>query len=1084
MRKRDGYLFIVVLMFGLFLSVVSAGMSSSNYNITSMVVSEGGSDTSSTNYKTDFTVGGIIGNVTSALYKAFFGFFYSTLDTLAPTITWEPPTPDDGNTTINDWVTLNTTITDAGSPNNISAWFDWNKSLVGYWSFDSTNSTGVYDNSTYCYDNETEILTDEGWKLFSKLDKNEKVATLNQETGKLEWQTPTNWQEFDNSEFGGEMYRIETEKGELVVSSKHKVFASSSLYDDRPSVVDREKHRVYINREKNESVSIVVVPEENKDDSFISFIDCELEDKTFENMNSPFSNEVIFKGFVVIGVLDDFIDFSSEDFFKEGIFSSGFVNHSFTFISESEFIPHFYFNSSKNSSAELYTLPVGFSFNALFNSSICSGLGGSSSTGCQSIASQNSQSSSVISRVCLNLSNMSFFIKDTTALVTKSESNFREFSGDLINSVILNNNQDDYKKLSVDDFSLQQITETYERFENREEIYFLNSENEPVKINSIERIDYDGKIYDVDVENDIVLVRRGSEESGGFWSGNSNFGTFQGGLAESDLTSAKYGQGLEFDGVGDYISIPNNITDLSGNWAVNVWAKPYSDSNPRIFTLITDYDNLQVGYMASTLKPYIRIDNSVQSATTGLTSGVWQYIVYQVKDGTREIYINNIKLTLTSGGITTNGMYSAIGGGYTSYQMNGQLDEVKIFNRALSPEEINASYNAGLYRLYHNFTDLDNGVYNYSAYAIDASGNLRITDEREVTIDANLLPDAPSPNLVSVDGLNQTASDLNCSAVISDIDGDDLNVTVRWYKNDALELTVDYNNSYSSDYEFSAILESGNTSKSENWTCEMRVYDGEYYSSWANSSSLEILNTLPDVVVLDSPADNNLTTNRTPEFSWNIGTDDDDDILTYDLNLTCYPACSADNRLIEDISDLNHVLANYLQKLKDNNYYYNWTVRANDGEGVGEWATPRKIEIQSSIVMSLLNSTINMGTLTMSESKNTSTDNPIPFLLQNDGNCMLNVSINATDLWSTVSNPSEYFKYKVDNKSGEEGSFNWLDSITSWTELPATSSIAIVEFNWNEETDSAEVDVLVTVPPTEGAGDKSSIIYFESELGE
>ncbi|RKY62889.1 MAG: hypothetical protein DRQ02_13315, partial [Candidatus Latescibacterota bacterium] len=36
----------------------------------------------------------------------------------------------------------------------------------------------------------------------------------------------------------------------------------------------------------------------------------------------------------------------------------------------------------------------------------------------------------------------------------------------------------------------------------------------------------------------------------------------------------------------------------------------------------------------------------------------------------------------------------------------GKIDEVKLWNRALSEQEINASYNAGLYRLERNFTDL------------------------------------------------------------------------------------------------------------------------------------------------------------------------------------------------------------------------------------------------------------------------------------------------------------------------------------------------------------------------------------------
>jgi len=65
---------------------------------------------------------------------------------------------------------------------------------------------------------------------------------------------------------------------------------------------------------------------------------------------------------------------------------------------------------------------------------------------------------------------------------------------------------------------------------------------------------------------------------------------------------------------------------------------------------------------------------------------------------------------------------------------NGTIDEVRIYNRALSPEEINASYNNGLHRLYHNFTDLYEGFYNYTAWAIDQGGNMNKTT-RNVTID-------------------------------------------------------------------------------------------------------------------------------------------------------------------------------------------------------------------------------------------------------------------------------------------------------------------------------------------------------------
>ena len=65
---------------------------------------------------------------------------------------------------------------------------------------------------------------------------------------------------------------------------------------------------------------------------------------------------------------------------------------------------------------------------------------------------------------------------------------------------------------------------------------------------------------------------------------------------------------------------------------------------------------------------------------------------------------------------------------------NGSLDEVMIFSRALSPEEINATYNAKTYPLYHNFTNLVDTTYTYQAYTIDQFGNGNKTELRNVSV--------------------------------------------------------------------------------------------------------------------------------------------------------------------------------------------------------------------------------------------------------------------------------------------------------------------------------------------------------------
>jgi hypothetical protein len=119
----------------------------------------------------------------------------------------------------------------------------------------------------------------------------------------------------------------------------------------------------------------------------------------------------------------------------------------------------------------------------------------------------------------------------------------------------------------------------------------------------------------------------------------------------------------------------------------------------------------------------------------------------------------------------------------------------------------------------------------------------------------NTIPNTPTLNLVSLGPTkNTTAYDLNCSGTLIDLDGDAMNVTVQWYKNNILNLTINYNNNYVSGTLFDASLKAGNLTKNDIWKCGLRTYDSWNYSSWSNSSNLTILNQPPN-----SPTPLNIT---------------------------------------------------------------------------------------------------------------------------------------------------------------------------------------------------------------------------------
>ncbi|MBW6442708.1 hypothetical protein K0A97_02920, partial [Patescibacteria group bacterium] len=340
-----------------------------------------------------------------------------------------------------------------------------------------------------------------------------------------------------------------------------------------------------------------------------------------------------------------------------------------------------------------------------------------------------------------------------------------------------------------------------------------------------------------------------------------------------------------------------------------------------------------------------------------------------------------------------------------------------------------------------------------------------ITDIWNVTIVENLPPNNPEVQIYSTDQSNRTNQNLICFSYISAPQINELDVTVKWFKNGTENLTLYYNNSYSSGTPFSSILSYQNTSKHDNWSCSMRIFDGYYYSEWGNSTNLTVLNSLPTVTLL-SPVNGANTSRRTPTFSWS-GTDLDDDTLTYQINITpvLSSLCFDEERYISDYSNTDYTPSseNYFKCLYDNNDYYKWKVRAYDGEDYGGWTSMWNINIVSSIDMTLLISGINFGILSPLDSNDTTDDIPEPIKIQNIGNALINITLQGTSLWESVEHPSDYFKFKAANRTNSS-SFEFENSITTFTNVPSGIQSFLSKLNWITGNTVADVDFFIEAP--------------------
>ncbi|HPC09466.1 MAG TPA: hypothetical protein PLN85_00130 [archaeon] len=128
----------------------------------------------------------------------------------------------------------------------------WMKQFQNNWKPDPDGRVRITYMAGSCYDDKTEILTEDGWKLFKDLNKTEQVATLNPETNLIEYQKPT---EYINEPYDGDMYYASDCAIDFAVTPNHKMYVSFDLKSGfelvEMSEVFNKKSNFYFKREKN-----------------------------------------------------------------------------------------------------------------------------------------------------------------------------------------------------------------------------------------------------------------------------------------------------------------------------------------------------------------------------------------------------------------------------------------------------------------------------------------------------------------------------------------------------------------------------------------------------------------------------------------------------------------------------------------------------------------------------------------------------------------------------------------------------------------------------------------------------------------
>ena len=192
-------------------------------------------------------------------------------------------------------------------------------------------------------------------------------------------------------------------------------------------------------------------------------------------------------------------------------------------------------------------------------------------------------------------------------------------------------------------------------------------------------------------------------------SGNSNNGTWYGTAAGTNstyYTTGKVGSYAgNFDGSTDFISLTTGLNPAP--LTVSVWIKATSQSNPNDEIVANRHDGTKVGwdfrYTGSNVEAqFYNAGGSLVTlpGSSNITLNVWTHVAVTFTGMNWVIYLNGS--ADNSGAVSSTAivpsdepLYIAgrAAGGATS-DFGGSIDDVRIYNRALSAAEISALYNA------------------------------------------------------------------------------------------------------------------------------------------------------------------------------------------------------------------------------------------------------------------------------------------------------------------------------------------------------------------------------------------------------
>lgn len=184
-------------------------------------------------------------------------------------------------------------------------------------------------------------------------------------------------------------------------------------------------------------------------------------------------------------------------------------------------------------------------------------------------------------------------------------------------------------------------------------------------------------------------------------SGNNNTGALS---AATWSTAGRYGSALSFDGSTSIVTVPDSPSlDLSSALTLEAWINPPAASQGWQNVLFKEmpgngaYFLYRSGYSAAPVGGIFTTAEQTVLGTTGPPLGAWTHLAFTYDGTTERFYVNGVLVSShsVSGAVqVSNGVLHIGGDSVWGEHFQGLIDEIRIYNRALSASEIQTDMNS------------------------------------------------------------------------------------------------------------------------------------------------------------------------------------------------------------------------------------------------------------------------------------------------------------------------------------------------------------------------------------------------------